>query len=202
MFDIRCEGCGTFGSLLCTPCSQQHFHPVDAPKGIYRAFTTGTYDSPLGRALAVAKHRPSRPLSLRIARAFGTAALHDAVILSLVATATQVTWIPSTRSRLVRRGFSLPAMLAAGVARPWGLPATRILSMRAGAPQSSLDKHSRWKSAKERIYVTSGNHAGTVILVDDVVTTGASAEVAADELSKAGFSRVVLLTCAVAKAPQ
>lgn len=175
---------------------------MDAPKGIYRAFTTGAYDSPLGRALAVAKHRPSRPLSLRIAKAFGAAALHDAAILSLIATATQVTWIPSTRSRLVRRGFSLPAMLAAAVARPWDLPATRILSARAGPPQSSLDRRSRWKIAKERIHLTSGNHAGTVILVDDVVTTGASAQAAASELSKAEFSRVVLLTCAVAKAPR
>jgi predicted amidophosphoribosyltransferase len=106
-----------------------------------------------------------------------------------------VTWVPGRRADLRRRGFDHAEVLARGVARRLGLPAAALVSEAASRPhQTSL-------SATQRRANLSGAFAAArctraVVLVDDLVTTGATAGSCAAALRSSGAPSVeVLAAC-------
>lgn len=101
------------------------------------------------------------------------------------------TWVPSSRRRLKERGFELPQLLA-------GPEALGLLSRIADRPdQTTLDPVSRRQSPWGS-FAPLGCVPPTVVLVDDVRTTGATAAAAATTLRSAGARRVLVATLAVA----
>ncbi len=103
-----------------------------------------------------------------------------------------VTHVPMTASEERARGFNPSRVLARGVARRLGVPERRLLTkIRATPPQRSL-------SARERETNLSGafravrSGRGVVLLVDDLLTTGATADECARALRGVGFDRVVV----------
>jgi ComF family protein len=99
-----------------------------------------------------------------------------------------------------RRGFNQSELLAREVSRRLGLPmAAGVLARRRHAPpQSGLSSAARRRnvaglfSVKDRLEVEGRR----VLLVDDVLTTGATAQSAARALKSAGAAQVVVLTLA------
>lgn len=101
------------------------------------------------------------------------------------------TWVPSAPSRRRERGVEVPQLLA-------GPGAVALLAAREGrADQTSLDARSRRRSARGA-FRPLGPAPRSVILVDDVRTTGATATAAALALREAGARRVLVVTLAVA----
>ncbi len=99
-----------------------------------------------------------------------------------------------------RRGFNQSELLAKAVARRTGLPvANRVLQRkRHAAPQSGLTSAARRRNVAGLFSIADrASVAGRrILLVDDVLTTGATAQAAARALKSAGAAQVVLLTLA------
>jgi len=113
--------------------------------------------------------------------------------------------VPTTAERLASRGYNQAALLAAPVAEALGLRLMPALE-RAGsrASQTSLTPSERRENVRGVFAPASGSEGSVrgarVLLVDDVLTTGATASEAAEALRAMGAGSVLLLTYARALA--
>jgi len=109
--------------------------------------------------------------------------------------------VPTTAARTRRRGYNQALLLARSVADSLGLELLEGLRReRGGSTQVALHPSERRANVKgvfaaqaEALCRLRGAH---VLLVDDVLTTGATAVAAATELTAAGVSEVTLVTYA------
>jgi ComF family protein len=151
------------------------------------------YGFPLDRLLPRAKFHgdlaASRQLAMLMAPALAAADRPEAVVP-----------LPLHRERLRRRGYDQALELARPLARELGLPLHEGLlrRQRATAPQSRLDAVQRRRNLRDAFVVErSGRPApGHVVLVDDVMTTGATLHAAAIALRRVGVARVDAWVCA------
>lgn len=98
--------------------------------------------------------------------------------------------IPETFSRKWKRHFNPAGQIAKMLGRQTGLPFHSLLSMRPFSPhQVGLDYLERKKNAANRFHC-SGSIPKSVIIVDDVITTGATLEAASLALKEAGAQRI------------
>jgi len=115
--------------------------------------------------------------------------LADAIAAIAPSTAV-ISWVPATPSRLRRRGFDQSELLARAVARRSGVRVARLLRRVDNVAQTSRDVAGRRMGPHLR-YVGSRRHAGSsVLLIDDVSTTGSTLAAAAAILCVAGHPRV------------
>jgi ComF family protein len=110
--------------------------------------------------------------------------------------------VPLHRLRLAARRFNQSALLAREVSARCGVPADveSLRRIKATPPQVGLSRSQRalnmqgaFKVAEERKVEIAGR---AIVLVDDVATSGATANAASRALLRAGASRVDLLTFA------
>jgi ComF family protein len=109
--------------------------------------------------------------------------------------------VPTTPGRLRERGFNPSDLLAAEVSRCLGIPLVHGLSRpREGPRQVGLPPSQRAANVKGA-FVSSGALSGSlrhqhVLLVDDVLTTGATGVEAARAVGECGARSVSLITFA------
>jgi ComF family protein len=108
--------------------------------------------------------------------------------------------VPLHRQRLRWRGFNQALLLAGVVSRKFRLPLRRRLleRIRATPAQAGLDREGRMANLAAAFAVPDRSHVEgkTLLLVDDVMTTGMTLEVCAQALKEAGAKRVDVLTVA------
>jgi predicted amidophosphoribosyltransferase len=104
-----------------------------------------------------------------------------------------VTWAPTVRRRVRRRGFDQARLLARAVARELGVSARRLLVRADGPSQTGRSRLARLAGPRFR---PVGRPRGRVLLVDDVITTGATLSAAAEVLLASGSGAVVGLVAA------
>ena len=109
---------------------------------------------------------------------------------------TCVTWVPTTPARRRARGYDQSRLLAKAVARRLRLPCRRLLT-RSGHAQQGLDAVAR-RGAPE--LSARSVPRGPVLVIDDVLTTGASVSAAAAALRGAGAPEVFAAVLAFAPA--
>ena len=111
-----------------------------------------------------------------------------------------VTWAPLSRKRLRQRGFDQAELLARAVGKELGLPAEAMLEkVRDTQPQSALtEKAQREANARGAYRLLEGAQVSgrRILLVDDVVTSGATLGECAFLLKQAGAEKVWCLTLA------
>jgi len=100
--------------------------------------------------------------------------------------------MPLHARRLRERGFNQAAELARPLGRRLGIAVALdgVRRVRAGAPQSSLAKTHRRANIRGAFALTGPLSAAHVAIVDDVLTTGASADELARTLKQGGADRV------------
>lgn len=109
--------------------------------------------------------------------------------------------VPTTPARVRRRGYNQAGLLAAAVADEMGIPFVEGLDRtRGGSTQVALHPSQRRANVRgvfaAREKEVPHLHGAHVLLVDDVLTTGATAGAAATELARAGVAEVTLFTFA------
>ena len=111
-------------------------------------------------------------------------------------------WVPSDRRRLRKRGYDQAELLTRETAKNLGIPAVKVLEkVRNTARQSGLrGKARRAANVIGAFKAEPGKVKGkTVLLIDDVVTTGATLSECARELLMAGAKEVVCAAAACAE---
>ena len=112
--------------------------------------------------------------------------------------------VPLHRVKMRERGFNQADMIARGLSDVTGIPVrTDILRRsRYTQTQTKLDQEQRKKNVEDAFAIPESSHVplgGTCILVDDVVTTGATIVACGEALHKAGFERVIAASLALAE---
>lgn len=194
-----CDACGAVGlGAPCPRCRPAVCHrPPLAIPGVAAAFTCGGYGGPIGAAVRRAKYQSDRHLAALLADLGADAlapALRGAPLAGIVA-------VPSPRRRLALRGFSLPALFAAALSRRLALPVQPALRIRHGSRQATLTLVSRSRGLDGRVRAIGPPLAGAWLLVDDVVTTGATVGACARELLGHGADAIWVACLAVARRP-
>lgn len=197
---LWCAGCGRVPGRLCAGCTSRlaapahRAEPRPPPAGLPPVWAAAPYDGPVRSALLSYKERGRHGLAgslgAALARALAASAPPDSPAPLLVVP------VPSTRQRLRERGYDPLAGLvtrALGHARDgparWRY-APVLRHVRRVADQSGLDARARSANLAGALAVAR-SHAGAVagrpaIVVDDVLTTGATLAEAARALRTAG----------------
>ena len=89
-----------------------------------------------------------------------------------------IVFVPADPDRRLRRGYHAAERLAAELASGWGLPLRPLLTRARGSPrQRGLTQLERRRNVAGA-FVAHGRVPASVVLVDDVYTTGATANAA------------------------
>ncbi|MBQ8202497.1 MAG: ComF family protein [Clostridia bacterium] len=106
----------------------------------------------------------------------------------------RLTWVTMTDKRRRERGIDHGRILCRLVAEKTGLPYEQLL-IRTGKvhTQRGLSRTERLNNL-DGTFRCSRRIQGTVLLIDDVITTGATARICTQALLKAGAARVMVLS--------
>ncbi len=206
-----CLGCGAEGRLLCTACTGR-LRP--APPCCYRCQTASTsaltcvdcqVASPLYRVqAAIIYEKLAKHLVWKLK--FGhaqTAAKEIAALMRPLADQQKpdsflVVPIPTATTRIRQRGYDQARLVARELARLLRQPYADILARQSQAHQVGASRQQRLAQLKNAFRVTKPRQiSGTrIMLIDDVVTTGATLEAAAVTLRAAGARQIEALVFA------
>lgn len=203
-FPTRCAGCELPGHLLCPDCRDAlpaidpaHACPrCAAPHGslvctecwdrtfaFEAAVALGELAIPLSRAIVLHKDAGERRLS--------------AVLGSLLAEKTAHEWpswpeavafVPATSAALRKRGFDHAEAIARACADTLGMPLLGVLARDRALDQRRLGRSERLAQARGSF--SAAETCGRVLIVDDVLTTGATLDAAASALLDSGAEAV------------
>jgi predicted amidophosphoribosyltransferase len=127
------------------------------------------------------------------------AGIAAAMAASVLAVPDVVTWAPTTAARRRGRGFDHAELLARAVARQLRRPCRRLLDRAPGPPQTGRPlaerRHGPTVTARTAV-------SGRILVVDDVVTSGATCAAAAIALKRAGADRVDVVAAARTPPPR
>jgi ComF family protein len=211
-----CAGCWRELAFVTEPCCDRRgvpfaFDPGDGivsaaalahPPAWDRARAAVRFDERSRRLVHDLKYRDRHEVAALMARLMAVAGQ------SLMAESACVVPVPLYRWRLWRRRYNQSALLARRLCGPERLPFRPDLleRTRPTAAQVGLGWRERKANVRNAFRVPDalrGDIAGlTVLLVDDVITSGATANACAAALRKAGAARVNVLAFALVHDPE
>ena len=194
-----CAACGRAGDEVCRLCrcsmieqlrSVDRGTPVETNRTIVGEFSGCLHDVVNG--MKFKKHRGAANylgglLSRRI--------IGDGLVPGVDVHA--VTWVPTSARRRRERGFDPSELMARMVGAQLGLPVVRTLVRADSGEQKTQGGVERWNGPGFRGRCI---HYSRVLLIDDVVTTGATLAAASGALRTAGVSHIHV--AAVAATPK
>lgn len=176
-----CPQCAlpTLHGEICGQCLQ-HTPAVD------RCFAAMRYGYPLDRLLQRYKYQQDLACGH---------SLRQAMLLTwpqVPAPADILIAMPMHPQRLALRGFNHAQDLAIALAQRWRIDCltSAVIRIRDTAPQAGMDIQSRQRSLRGAFRATQSFAGRRVMLIDDVMTTGASMHALAKTIKQAGATQV------------
>lgn len=214
LFPSRCLGCGTRGEVLCTACRPTISYLPAAicyrcalptptgnlcarcqrrPAALDSVRAACTFEGVVRKAIHMLKYRQGRYvvpfLGSLLEEAIGRRPLQVDVIVP----------VPLSRERLRERGYNQSQLLAGHLSRSMDIPMEPdwIQRTRPTPPQTSLSAASRRANVRGAFQWRGPSVEGKrVLLVDDVMTTGATLEECGLVVRHAGARRVLAVVVA------
>ena len=187
LFPKRCPSCGVVGAAPCDRCAQNLGRATTSISvaGIESCRPAFVYDEGVRTLLLALKYRNRRD-------ALAYLAGEMAAVVEFAPDV--VTWVPTTAARRRARGFDQAELLARAVGRRIGVPVRPLLRRVDGRAQTGRDAQAR-RDGPEFTARRRGA-ANSVVLVDDIGTTGATLQAAARVLAGAGWAEIHARTVA------
>ncbi|HSW42608.1 MAG TPA: ComF family protein [Patescibacteria group bacterium] len=206
-FPAVCLGCRREGTALCGPCGRVLVAragepagtlvgmPSDVPLPIVQLEWCAPYGGLVRDALHALKYRGEQRLATPLGAAAAARWRDSAIGGDLLV------HVPIHPARRAARGYDQAELLAGAAAALLGLPAAAALRRdRATTPQYELGRDRRADNVAAAFAVDPRHRAALagrwLVLVDDVVTTGATLAACAGALLDAGAAAVSALTVA------
>jgi len=181
----RCPVCAlpTPGSSICGSCLKQAPH-FDATQAVFR------YEFPVDSLIQALKYAHRLASADFLGRALAQMAVPRRPDLILP--------VPLAAARLAQRGFNQAIEIARPLARALGVPVeiSQIRRHRDTTPQTRLPWKERAKNIRHAFECEIDLTGKTVLVVDDVMTTGATLDELARTLKAHGAARVENLVLA------
>jgi ComF family protein len=171
-----CERCGA-PSLLPVPRCRDC-----PPPAITRVRAPFRYEGPARDAIHRLKFTGWRDVAAALAAAVAAC--------DGQAPADVITWVPLSRRRLAERGYDQARALAVALAHETGTPVVRLLRRTVATGPQARRRGADRREAMRGAFTASGAVPPRVLLVDDVLTTGATAAACAEALRASGAHEV------------
>jgi predicted amidophosphoribosyltransferase len=196
-----CVGCARAGPSLCSRCEEcfqkvpQRVLPTPAPAGLPPAFAVTAYDGVAKVVLLAHKEQGRLSLARPLGRALALSCYGLLAIRESRPGAVHLVPVPSAPRRVRERGHDPLLRVARECRRAMrvgGVVATvqpLLRAVRAVQDQAGLSAPARHDNLREAFDVVGRRCPadGTVVVVDDIITTGATAAEASRALSEAGL---------------
>lgn len=198
IYPPRCAGCGTRGVRLCAAClatciplePQRRPRPLSAASPLQRVMGIYPFDGVVREAIHVFKYNKDRGLARPLALL-----LTDFCPLK----ADALVPVPLHGERLRERGFNQSSLLAQELSKLWQIPVNEQLQRtRATDHQVGQNRTARAENVAGAFAWRGAPPPKTVLLIDDVLTTGATLESCATALLAAGATTIEGITIAKA----
>ena len=189
IFPTRCYSCNRLGLSICTQCRREwipHYYKTHLQH--LKVHSALLYTPTASKILLAAKENSIQGADDLLISAI-THVLHKAKLDSHY---FQLVPIPSSKSSQRRRGRSFIVDITKKISKEVGLPINDCLQLtRRVADQSGLTRDQRKTNLEGAFSVKPGAILrGDLILIDDVVTTGATLSEAARALNSQGFHAI------------
>jgi predicted amidophosphoribosyltransferase len=187
-----CAACGRTcrpEATLCSRCSRRlaAVDPLEGagPPGLDRAWASAPHEDVARELVTALKFRRLLPVAEPMADRIHW--LAPGTILS-----GTIVSVPTAPIRTLARGFDPAAEIAEALSTRTDLPICRCLTRRGGGRQ--LGKRRTQRIGHPPIIQAKGEVPRSVLLIDDVLTTGATLSSCARALRSSGAVRVVAIT--------
>jgi ComF family protein len=212
-----CAGCGndlhSKGQVICLRCLDEvpvtnfHLHAANPVEKIFwgrvavttaTSYTYFTKDSMMQLLLHGLKYQGKKETGIFFGRKIGSALLQCNRFIDIDA----IIPVPLHPKKEKARGYNQATMIAEGISEKMQLPLWGSALYRTGASETQTHKTrvERWNNIAGLFSVKNGKQleGKHVLLVDDVITTGATLEACAAALLKVKDTRVSIATLAYA----
>ena len=187
---VLCIRCGAYlgeGSGIGTECGRCSEHEYDS------AFAIGVYEKALAASILQLKRSPHVPKHLR--------RLCLRRVADLPLKADVIVPLPLSKKRQLERGFNQAEVLAECVGKAIGVPVspgTLRRKLHSHRNRALMDRKGRELTVRNAFEVAERAEVNgrSVLLVDDVLTTGATASSCARAIKKKGAASVTVFTLA------
>ncbi len=184
-----CPGCGASAEPVCPRCIETLLPPpaLGTPPGLDRLTVAFAYEGVRAEVVARVKYRNARGAVSWLAAEMLDRLPADARL-------EVVTWAPTTPRHRRSRGFDHAELLARAIGRRAKLPVRALLTRLPGPAQTGAGRQERKDGPRFRARPDAAGRG--VLLVDDVVTTGATLAAGSAALRRSGAVTVVGLVAA------